>query len=179
MLYRGRGLKDPKEQTISSSRLPQVQLRGIFERYKGDLIDHVNPPSSRDRLEGFWSDEEKARGRGRGREEAEEEEEGVAEQEGQEGSEKGGSQQKLNQWSTLWREPFEKIAARNGCFAAGRAPWKTYCEEERARNGKCVSRGWPDKFPDGKTKCADRAPARSAFRFRFAERYKNRRIANS
>lgn len=41
-------------------------------------------------------------------------------------------------------------------------------------------RGWPDKFPDGKTKCADRAPARSAFRIRFAERYKNRRrIANS
>lgn len=67
-----------------------MQLRGIFERYKGNLIDHVNPPSNRDRLEGFRSDERKPRSR------EEEEEEKDAQEEREEESEKGGSQQKLN-----------------------------------------------------------------------------------
>jgi len=63
---------------------------GHFWKVQRDLIDHVNPPSSRDRLEGFWSDGEERRD-----EDAEEEEEEAGvERKG--GSEKGGSQQKLN-----------------------------------------------------------------------------------
>lgn len=40
-------------------------------------------------------------------------------------------------------------------------------------------RGFADKFPDGKTKCADRAGAlTTTFRFHFAEKYTIRQIAS-
>lgn len=79
-----RGFRDPKERTISSSRSPQVQLRGVFERYKGDLIDHVNPPSK------------SVRGILIGREKAGDEDGRKRRRKRRRGSEKGGSQQKLN-----------------------------------------------------------------------------------
>lgn len=88
MLYQRRGFKDFKERTISS--LTPGAAPGHFERYKGNPIGHVNPPSSRDRLEGFRSDERKL-GTGGSEEDA-----AAVEEEREEGNEKGGSQQKLN-----------------------------------------------------------------------------------
>jgi len=167
VIPRGRGFKDPKERTISSSRLPQVQLRGIFERYKGDLIDHVNPLSSRDQLEGFWSNERKPRmkrrQRGRRRWGRNEED---------------GSFNKNLTSGPLCEGNHSKRSRRGTAVSLpeGRHEKRIVKRKETKMGNAC--RGWPINFSMGKTKCADRAPACCTLRFHFAEKHKIRQIAS-